>query len=161
MTDTQVNMASFRQAMGLFSTGITIVRAESSDMYTGLTANSFTSVSLDPALILVCLDNKAQTLDIINQAKNFTVDILSAAQTNLAWMFSKSDRSLRTTYLRDHPSGRALPDSLAMCKCTLEHNYAGGDHRIIVGRVTELYYNDTDEEIATPAIYFNSKILSV
>jgi flavin reductase (DIM6/NTAB) family NADH-FMN oxidoreductase RutF len=151
------DISEFRKTVSLFSTGITIVRAQSDKLYTGLTANSFTSVSLEPLLILVCLKNKAQTLEVIRDSQEFKVDILSDKQSKLAWLFSKSDRQQKAEYLKGCPYDKPLLSSLVSLECSLKHDYSGGDHRILVGQV-ESFYRDADENLK-PAIYFNSNIL--
>src|SRR4026207_322060 len=82
----------FRQVMGNFATGITIVttRDKAGKPY-GLTVNSFTSVSLDPVLVLVCLDNKLSGLQSFTESKHFGVSMLSDVQEDLSRMFAKKD----------------------------------------------------------------------
>jgi flavin reductase (DIM6/NTAB) family NADH-FMN oxidoreductase RutF len=74
----------FRQVMSQFATGITIVTTAAGEEMHGLTVNSFCSVSLDPPLVLVCIDKDAHSHDLIAQGKNFAVNILLAAQEPLA-----------------------------------------------------------------------------
>ena len=77
----------FRQVMGQFTTGVTVVTARSEDGLAGLTVNSFTSVSLEPPLVLICVDVNSTALPFIRASGNFAVNILTSEQENLFVMF--------------------------------------------------------------------------
>jgi flavin reductase (DIM6/NTAB) family NADH-FMN oxidoreductase RutF len=128
--------------MGVFPTGVTVVaaRGPDGDLF-GLTVNSFTSVSLDPPLILVCLDPTASTYDDIIQAPAFTVSILGAHQTEMAtrFAFDPSESRFRDEEWRSDVGGALVPEgAAAWVACQPEAVYQAGDHSILVGRVTSM-----------------------
>ena len=127
----------FRQVMGSFATGITVVTTmdKNGNPY-GLTVNSFTSVSLDPLLVLVCLDNKLSGLQFFKDSKHFGVSMLSESQEDLSRMFAKKD-SVRpaSIYFEGKLGIPLLRDSLAIMECETTAIYPGGDHLIFLGHV--------------------------
>src|SRR6266851_8698079 len=87
----------FREALGHFSTGVTVVTVEREPgKIHGMTANSFTSVSLDPMLILVCVDQRAKMLPLLEEKKSFGVSVLKAGQEALSEYFAKGEQSAET-----------------------------------------------------------------
>jgi len=143
----------FRDAMGSFATGVCVVTA--SDSYgqaIGMTVNSFSSVSLDPPLVLVCLgDNSARSRAIIN-AGRFNISVLGAEQLEASSHFSQPGAGLAAdgmTVLGVNGCP-AVPGAAAVVECDLEAEYPGGDHIIVVGRVTHLETNSSK----TPLLYF-------
>src|SRR6202163_5088335 len=87
-----LNSAVFRQALGRFATGVTVVTAERAPgQVHGMTANSFTSVSLDPLLILICVSQTAQLLPLLNRRKRFGVNILKDSQQALSEYFAQTE----------------------------------------------------------------------
>ena len=133
---------SFRQVMGLFPTGVTVVAARTSDgAPCGLTVSSFTSVSLDPPLVLVCIDRASSTHDSLVQSSAFTVSILAADQTELATRFAygPSESRFRDEDWRSEPGGGLVPrGAAAWLVCDLHAVHDGGDHSILLGRVRSL-----------------------
>lgn len=128
---------SFRQVMGVFPTGVAVVAARGADgVLCGMTVNSFTSVSLDPPLVLVCIDRGASTHDCLVGAPGFTVSILAEHQTEMATRFAFGPADAR---FRDEEweSGDALVPvgAAAWVACDAEAVHEGGDHSILVGRV--------------------------
>src|ERR1051326_2830316 len=132
-----VTSDKFREVMGNFATGITVVttRGKDGQIY-GLTVNSFTSVSLDPLLILVCFDNRLSSLSHFKHSKRFGVSILSEHQEELSKLFAKKD-SLRPTeiYFEGSEGQPLLRDALAYMECETVDTYPGGDHQIFLARV--------------------------
>ena len=127
----------FRQVMGNFATGITVVttRDANGNPY-GLTVNSFTSVSLDPVLVLVCLDNRLSGLDSFKNSKHFGVSILSDRQEDISRMFAKKDSERPSSIYFEGKLGLPLiRQSLAVMECEVKNVYAGGDHQIFLGEV--------------------------
>jgi len=88
--DPSQNLRAFRRALGQFATGVTIITACVGDRLAGVTANSFTSVSLDPPLVLWSLESKAQSLPVFREASHFAVNVLAADQVDLSTRFSRS-----------------------------------------------------------------------
>lgn len=133
---------SFRQVVGVFPTGVTLVSARGSDgVPWGLTVNSFTSVSLDPPLVLVCIDRASSTHATLTEAPTFTVSILGADQTELAtrFAFDPSDSRFRPGEWRSESDGALVPEgAAAWLACDLDAVHEAGDHSILVGRVRSM-----------------------
>src|SRR5436190_231480 len=122
----------FRQVMGHFATGITVVTTKDAfGKPYGLTVNSFTSVSLDPVLILVCLDNKLSGLHSFKNSKHFGVSILSEHQEDMSRMFAKKDSERPPTIYYEGKLGiPLLQNSLAIMECETVAVHEAGDHQI-------------------------------
>ena len=120
-----------------FLTGITIITSVGADGMTGLTANSFTSVSLDPCQVLVCIKSKSATGAAIRESARFAVNFLSAGQGDLAWRFAKpsDDRFAGMDYTLDENGLPLLAGSLAHLVCALDCVHESGDHDIFIGNV--------------------------
>jgi flavin reductase (DIM6/NTAB) family NADH-FMN oxidoreductase RutF len=145
----------FRQVMGNFATGITVVttRNAGGEPY-GLTVNSFTSVSLDPLLVLVCLDNRLSGLQSFKDSKHFGVSMLAEDQEDLSRMFAKKDTERPLSIYFEGKFGTPLlRNSLAVMECEVREIYPGGDHQILLGEVK------TAEVIRpeNPLLYFRGK----
>jgi flavin reductase (DIM6/NTAB) family NADH-FMN oxidoreductase RutF len=129
----------FRQVMGVFPTGVTIVAATGlSGQPLGLTVNSFTSVSLDPPLVLVCIDRASSSHDRLLDAGAFAINILSADQADFAVRFASdpSEGRFEGIEWRPSPSGSpVLAGVSGWLDCTIECVHDAGDHSIIVARV--------------------------
>ncbi len=132
-----MNPALFRKILRNFATGVTIVTTcDGAGKPYGVTANSFTSVSLDPLLVLVCLHNQMAGLNSFLQSKVFAINILSAKQVHLSDHFARSGVD-RTRYLnwRGALGAPLIRGCLACLECELETTCPGGDHTILIGRV--------------------------
>jgi flavin reductase len=132
----------YRDAVGMFTTGITVVTARAGGFGHGMTANSFTSVSLDPLLTLVCVEREAVMRKAVQEAASFAVSVLAGDQEDLARYFSHSGRPMGMAQFlpvawRPGPVTGAplLGGALAWLECGLQHAHDGGDHLIFVGRV--------------------------
>lgn len=138
MSAPEVDPAQFRQLLGRFATGVTILTVVSPDgRPIGMTANSLSSVSLRPPLISVCVDREAETHDIILQASEFVVNVLSSPQETLARRFADKhpDRFDGVGYHLS-PDGLILLDgALAHIECHRHARYEAGDHTIVIGKV--------------------------
>jgi len=153
----------FRRVMGHFATGVTIITAWDADQRpTGLTASSFTSVSLHPPLILVCVSQKAQSYPAIKAAGRFAVNILSHGQEAISRRFATApsatgDEKFMGLEYRPGPCGLPiLSDALAELECTVVHAYPGGDHTIFVAQV-EAADCRTPDMGKEPLLYFRGK----
>jgi flavin reductase (DIM6/NTAB) family NADH-FMN oxidoreductase RutF len=150
-----VTADQFRQVMGTFATGITVVttRDEDGQPY-GLTVNSFTSVSLDPVLVLVCLDLKLRGLQAFKDSKHFGVSILSEHQEDLSRMFAKKDSHRpANVYMEGKLGMPLLKNSLGVMECEIVQIYEGGDHVIFLGRVEHAEVLRSDH----PLLYHRGK----
>jgi flavin reductase (DIM6/NTAB) family NADH-FMN oxidoreductase RutF len=133
--------ARYRQIMGHFCTGVTIITAMDDGEPVGLTAQSFTSLSLEPPLILFCPGLTSSTWPRIKSAGQFCVNILGEQQEAVCRTFAVSgaDKFAETAWTPSDVTGApVLDDVLAWVDCTLESEHDGGDHVIVVGRVVDL-----------------------
>ena len=135
----------FRDAVGMFATGVTVVTARANGFGHGMTANSFTSVSLDPMLVLVCVLKHAVMRKAIDEAGAFAASVLAGDQEDLARYFSDSGRPMGMAQFvpvdwRPSPvTGAPLLDgALAFVECEVAAIHDAGDHDIAVGRVVDL-----------------------
>ena len=133
-----IDSKEFRRALGNFATGVTVMTAQNSQgERVGMTANSFNSVSLDPALILWSIDKNSASYRIFAEASHFAVNVLSAAQIQLSNHFARRSEDKFAGILFEAGYGQA--PILAHCSATFEcEKYAvhdGGDHWIILGQV--------------------------
>jgi len=137
----------FRDALGCFATGVTVVTGRRADgRPVGLTANAFSSVSLDPPLVLFCLDRKAESLQAFLDGRHFAVNVLRAEQEDLSNRFADPtiDRFADLAFETWETGCPILPDTLASLECTLHAHHDGGDHVIFIGRVQRIRCSDTD-----------------
>ena len=132
----------FKAAMRLVKTSITVVSTvDLSGKLFGLTVNSFTSVSLAPPLVLFCLTYKSSSLAAVRSSKKFAVNLLNREQESVARNFAMPlvDKFADLKYNLDQESGLPLiADAIWSIECSLEHEYKGGDHAIIVGKVQKM-----------------------
>jgi flavin reductase (DIM6/NTAB) family NADH-FMN oxidoreductase RutF len=142
-----VDVSAFREAMGSFPTGVTVVTVASDDgnMH-GITVNSFSSVSLDPMLVLVCLRQTSLGLGLIERAGAFAVNVLSAGQQDLSRWFANRHRPPGSMMFDGVPFERGvtgcpvLADATASFDCRLRQSHRAGDHLIVLGEVVALVH---------------------
>jgi 4-nitrophenol 2-monooxygenase / 4-nitrocatechol 4-monooxygenase, reductase component len=152
----------FRRVMSHFASGVTIITAwDAEQRPTGLTASSFTSVSLEPPLILVCVSQKAHSYPAIKAAGRFAVNILCIGQEAVSRRFATAPAASgheKFVDLAYRPGAVGLPildEALAALECTVVHAYPGGDHTIFVGQVEAVdVREDSGRE---PLLYFRGK----
>ena len=137
--------ALFRSVMGSFPTGVTVVTAESEPgKVHGMTANSLTAVSLDPLLILICVDQKARLLGHLKAQRRFGVNILKDSQQRLSEFFALPEQDpteeagLGVRFRWTDSRIPLLEDALAHITCNVVAQYMSGDHTIFVGEVQSL-----------------------
>ena len=130
---------ALRRALGAFATGVTIVTARDpqSAEPVGFTANSFTSVSLDPPLLLVCLAHTAASYATFRAADTFAVNVLSADQEETARLFATrgADKFGPTAWSEGRHGAPLIDGSLAIFDCDMHERVAVGDHDVLFGRV--------------------------
>jgi flavin reductase (DIM6/NTAB) family NADH-FMN oxidoreductase RutF len=145
----------FRLVMGNFATGITVVTTrDAKGQPCGLTVNSFTSVSLDPLLVLVCLDKRLSNLQAFKDTKQFGVSVLSEHQEDVSRLFAKRDSERPASLYFDGKLGLPLLiNSLAVMECETVEIYEGGDHLIFLGVVKSGEVLQADH----PLLYFRGK----
>lgn len=127
-----------RHVMGHFATGVTIVTTkDKAGVPTGITANAFSSLSLDPPMVLVCIDKKANCYDCFEDSRVFAVNLLGEHQEHLANRFAtKGIEKFQDTPWR--MSGREIPlldETIGHIECAVSHACDGGDHTIYLGKV--------------------------
>jgi flavin reductase (DIM6/NTAB) family NADH-FMN oxidoreductase RutF len=135
---TALDIAELRRTLGSFATGVAITTTlDSSGVPKGFTANSFTSVSLDPPLVLVCVDKAASCYPAFAATTHFGINILNEAQQHLSRGFaSKSDDKFADVPWVSGVTGSPIfPDSTAWLDCELYNRVEAGDHLILIGKV--------------------------
>jgi flavin reductase (DIM6/NTAB) family NADH-FMN oxidoreductase RutF len=132
---------AFRRTAGLFATGVTIVAASGGDGVVGMTANAVCSVSLNPLLLLVCVGRTARLAAHLDVGTPFSVNILRSEQQVLSRYFAGGWRDLPRPEFHFEPWGPAhrLVGALAAIRCVIDRCLDGGDHWIVIGRVTDLH----------------------
>lgn len=150
----------FRDALGQFATGVCLVSAcDEQGVPHAVTVNSFSSVSLDPPLVLWSVQKDADTYDLFLNAENYAISILSAAQQEHSFAYSQKDgHLLAQEHFRTGSNGAPLINgAVAAFECTLEQALDGGDHTILLGRVTTVN-EATGEE---PLVFFAGEYRSL
>jgi flavin reductase (DIM6/NTAB) family NADH-FMN oxidoreductase RutF len=156
MTAAPLSALAFRQALGQFATGVTVITVEfAPGRVHGMTANAFTSVSLEPFLVLVCIDQRAHMLPILHRKKSFGISVLKEGQQAISEFFAQpgqnedvEDRlNIRFRY---SPGGiPLLENTLAQLSCQVTASYVAGDHTIFLGEVETANINEGE-----PLLFF-------
>lgn len=148
---------AFRNALGSFPTGIAVMTAASSEAsHIGITVNSFTSVSLDPPLVLWCIDRRSRRYPAFANAPGFTVSILASGhQAVSSRLAGAGEHSLEGIALIPTELGPpALADSLAVFECALQSIQDAGDHAILIGQVLRFACH---QGAGAPLVYYQGK----
>lgn len=147
---------NFREAMANYPTGVSVVTAiDENNKPTGLTVNSFASVSLEPLLILWSIDNDASTYDQFMKVDKFNVNILAEDQVEVATLFASSEKD-RFANCKWHTSDYNLPiieGAMATMQCDVFNKIEAGDHIILIGEVFHIQVEDK-----APLLYHNRKL---
>ncbi|HLF41484.1 MAG TPA: flavin reductase family protein [Acidimicrobiia bacterium] len=135
-----IDSGEFRRVLGHFATGVTIITGMQGDQPVGMAANSFTSVSLDPPFVLVCMARTSETWPLIQGSGAFAVNMLAEGQEDVCRRFSAkgTDRFAGTGWEPAATGSPILRDSLAYVDCTIEVEHEAGDHVIVLGRVVDM-----------------------
>lgn len=154
MNSQRVNEDTFKEAMSCFPSGVTIVTTVDDGKKSGFTASAFSSLSLEPPLILVCLANTADCFDAFNNQNKFAVNIIGSNHEKLAFKFATKgcDKFEGGEFEQGSYGLPILSDSPVSLECTTENIYSGGDHVILVGQVKYLSVNG-----GTPTIWQKGK----
>ena len=148
---------AFRRALGEFATGVAVVTARGrGEELIGMTMSSFNSVSIDPPLVLFCVDRKARSLPAMLEARGFAINVLARDQEGISNQFARAltDKwnQIRTSV--GHAEAPLISGALAHFECAPFANYDGGDHVIFVVRVLR---HTTRSEAAAPLIFFRGR----
>lgn len=151
-----ITQADFRKAMGVFATGVTVITLDSEGDVHGMTANAFTSVSLDPKLILVCVNRRARTHAHLHAKKRFGVNILAENQHGISEHYARTNRNDTTEvpgarFDRTKHGTPVLHGALAYLECRLHSAQEAGDHTIFIAEVEEVVVRK-----GQPLLYFAS-----
>jgi 3-hydroxy-9,10-secoandrosta-1,3,5(10)-triene-9,17-dione monooxygenase reductase component len=149
----------FRALLGRWGTGVSVITAQSADGPAGGTVNAFTSLSLDPPLILVCFDLSSRTLHAVRESERFAVNILAATQQETSRLFAtkrpQDEKFAETPHRLEH-GAPVLDGSLAWLVCSLDSELRRGDHVIAIGQVLDGGY----DEDADPLLYYRGGYLN-
>jgi flavin reductase (DIM6/NTAB) family NADH-FMN oxidoreductase RutF len=133
---------AFRDAVGEFATGVTVVCAEHEDEPAGMTLNAFTSVSLDPLLVLVSLGHGSRTLNAVRRSGRLTVSVLHRHQQEVAIAFATPGAPFPAEHVRRTADGFLVVDGAAAThQCTVHEIVRAGDHDLVVGAVHDISHH--------------------
>jgi flavin reductase (DIM6/NTAB) family NADH-FMN oxidoreductase RutF len=138
-----ISVAEFRAVLGRFPTGVTVVTTCDGERPAGVTVNAFASVSLDPPLVMVCIDKRSHLHDLVARSGIFAANILGAHQQDLSRRFAgqsgdRNDRFHLTSYHQEVTGAPILDGVIAHVECRVTAIYPGGDHSIFLGQVVGL-----------------------
>tara|TARA_B100000902_G_scaffold18579_1_gene22279 strand:- start:2162 stop:2650 length:489 start_codon:yes stop_codon:yes gene_type:complete len=148
---------TFKELMKRFASGVTLITFENEGKLSGLTVSSFCSLSMNPPLILICIDKKIPSHDSLKNGGSFGVNICTSEQGKLAWDFANSniDKNELILSLNHRITDDKVPllnDCLASMECTLKETYEGGDHTIFVGQIESGDFSEKSD----PLVYYKS-----
>jgi len=146
-----IDDARFRQAMGHFASGVTVVTTASTGELYGMTVSSFSSLSLNPPLVLICIDKSVPSHDMIRDSGRFVVNILEERQEHLSRRFATTanDKFKGVAWHSGQLGLPVLDNTLAAIECRLRDALDGGDHTIFVGEVV-----DAEVREGAPLLYY-------
>jgi flavin reductase (DIM6/NTAB) family NADH-FMN oxidoreductase RutF len=158
-----LDAAEFRKAMGCFATGVTIITLDLESEVHGMTANAFASVSLDPLLVLVCVDQRAATHAHLQARKRFGINVLCADQRIISDYYARPTRThdqaeieVGARFDRTAQGTPMLRGALAYLECQLHSAAAAGDHTIFIGEVEDAVVREGE-----PLLFFRGKYRKV
>jgi flavin reductase (DIM6/NTAB) family NADH-FMN oxidoreductase RutF len=152
---TVIDPSDFRRVLGHFASGVTLITTCDADARpAGLTASAFTSVSLDPPLVLVCVDHKAQSFPALAESRRFAVNILRGDQEHLSRRFASTrlDKFDGVAFVLSDLGLPLIEGALAHIECVTVNAHAEGDHTIFVGRVERAATGDGE-----PLLYYRGR----
>jgi len=137
---TSVSAQEFRETLALWPSGVTVLTANADEELVGMTVSSFSSLSLDPPLILACLDKKARSHDGLVGARGFAVHVLARDQEEISRGFARPgpEKFDEVEWETGEFGAPLLPVGVARLVCAREAELDGGDHTILIGRVVNV-----------------------
>jgi flavin reductase (DIM6/NTAB) family NADH-FMN oxidoreductase RutF len=158
-----VTPEEFRRAMGTFATGVTVITVDFEGEVHGMTANAFTSVSLDPLLVLVCVDHKAKTHTHLHTRKRFGVNVLAENQRAISEYYAlpnrthdRAEEEAGARFDRTEHGTPVLHGALAYLECRLHTCQDAGDHTIFIAEVEDVVVKEGD-----PLLYFQAEYRAI
>src|SRR3954464_13872768 len=158
-----INSADFRKAMGAFATGVTIITVDLEGEVHGMTANAFASVSLDPMLVLVCVDHSTRTHAHLHAKKRFGVNVLCEDQRAISEYYARPERTHEhaeeeagARFDRTQHGTPVLHGALAYLECRLHTAQDAGDHTIFIAEVEDVVVRE-----GNPLLFFRGKYRSI
>jgi flavin reductase (DIM6/NTAB) family NADH-FMN oxidoreductase RutF len=150
----------FRDTLGQFVTGVTVIVMEAGGSVRAMTANSFTSLSLDPPLVLFCVGKATRMGELAHTAAGFSINILCREQQDISTYFAGAWRDAEPPpfTLVEWEGSPRLEGSAASLGCTIEQIHEGGDHWIVVGRVVAVHRADG---VRVPLVYFGGRYVTI
>jgi flavin reductase (DIM6/NTAB) family NADH-FMN oxidoreductase RutF len=153
-TSSRVDEVAFREAIAHFATGVTVITTTRAGKPAGMTASAVASLSLDPILLLVCIDNRLPTHEAIEGSRRFVVNVLGEGQEELALRFARpAVDKFEGVPLKADSKLPVLEDAIAYFVCEVHERFPGGDHSIFTGLVRECGATPGRQ----PLVYFRSK----
>jgi flavin reductase (DIM6/NTAB) family NADH-FMN oxidoreductase RutF len=149
----------FREVVGHFATGVAVITASGGDGAVGMTTNAFTSLSLEPLLVLVCFDRSARTLTIVRDTGRFGVNVLRAHHGELSGRFASklpAEQKFDAVDYRTEHGAPVLTDALAWLVCELRELREGGDHEIGIGAVVAMEHDGGE-----PLVWYRGRYTTV
>jgi flavin reductase (DIM6/NTAB) family NADH-FMN oxidoreductase RutF len=153
------SQTEFRKAMGSFATGVTVITVDYEGEVHGMTANAFSSVSLDPLLILVCVDHKARTHAHLHAKKRFGVNVLAEHQREISEYYARptathrqAEQEAGARFDRTAHGTPVLHGALAYLECRLHTAQDAGDHTIFIAEVEDIVVREGE-----PLLYFRGQ----
>lgn len=156
MNSVSESVSIFKEVMGSYPTGVTVVTSvDENGTPVGLTVNSFASVSLEPLLVLWSIDHRVSSLDVFKNTNKFAIHILAGDQKELCWNFSKKDidRFSTCSWELSNNNLPVISDAFAVIECETYKQIEAGDHTIFIGRVLNIRKEEKD-----PMLYFRRNI---
>ncbi len=154
-----MNSLEFRKAMGCFATGVTIVTVDLEGEVHGMTANAFASVSLDPPLVLVCVDHSTRTHTHLHTKKRFGINVLCDDQRAISEYYARAERTHEKAaaeagarFDRAKHGTPMLHGALAYLECRLDSAQVAGDHTIFIAQVEDVVVREGE-----PLLFFRGK----
>jgi flavin reductase (DIM6/NTAB) family NADH-FMN oxidoreductase RutF len=157
-----LNSSEFRKAMGSFATGVTIITVDLEGEVHGMTANAFTSVSLDPFLVLVCVDHSTRTHAHLHAKKRFGINVLCEDQRSISDFYANPNRhegeagEAGAQFDRTQHGTPMLRGALAYLECKLHSAEEAGDHTIFIAEVEDVVVREGE-----PLLFFRGKYRKV
>ncbi len=145
----------FRNTLGCFPTGVAVITAEGIEAPLGITVNSFSSVSLDPPLVLWCLDKKSDRFDTFTRARHYVINILGTQHSEISSRLARQGqhRLDGIDMVSTSVGLPALADAIAVFECESHAVHNAGDHVILLGRVVNFFR----QEAGAPLVFFRGK----